>query len=91
MTGLTPGAAYTYTVCDSTGNTTAPQPFNAALAPAADAPLRVAVLADMGTVQLFGFATAAALIADHKARPYDIALIAGDLSYATVSPPTGGE
>ena len=44
MTGLTPGAAYTYTVSDASGNTTAPQAFSAPLAPAADAPLRVAVL-----------------------------------------------
>ena len=77
MTGLIPGAAYTYTVSDASGNTTAPQTFNAAKSPSADAALRVAVLGDMGTVQLFGWATAASLIAEHKAHPFDIAVIAG--------------
>ena len=90
MTSLTPGAAYTYTVSDASGNTSAPQAFNAAPPANADAALRVAVLADMGTLQLFGWATAAALIADHKARPYDLALIAGEAGARRDEPRAGG-
>ena len=54
MTGLTPGAAYTYTV-EANGNASAPRAFLAAPLPNASASARVAVLADMGTVELLGF------------------------------------
>jgi len=87
MTGLVPGALYNYTVTDAAGAVSAPLTFRAAPAPAADAPLRVAVLADMGTVELLGFTVAQALIREHERAPFDMSLIAGDLSYATVDPP----
>ena len=92
MTGLTPGARYSYSVTDASGNSSQQFTFNAAPAlPAAGSAAHIAVLGDMGTVQLFGWATAAALVAEHAVNPFDLTLIAGDLSYATVSPPNGIE
>ncbi len=86
MTGLVPGEAYTYTV-EANGNASAPRGFLAAPAPNASAIARVAVLADMGTVELLGFEVAAELIREHTAQPFDLTFISGDLSYATVDPP----
>ena len=54
MTGLTPSLTYTYTVM-SNGNVSEPRTFNAAPLPNASATARVAVLADMGTIELLGF------------------------------------
>jgi hypothetical protein len=87
MTGLSPGAAYTYTVTDATGNASAPFTFRAAPQPSADASARIVVLADMGTIELLGFEVAAEVVREHAAQPFDAFLIAGDLSYATVDPP----
>lgn len=86
MTGLAPSSSYTYTV-SANGIAGVPHTFVSAPIPDADAPARFAVLADMGTVELFGFDVAAALIKEHAAEPFDMAFIAGDLAYATVDPP----
>ena len=61
--------------------------FHAAPLPNASATARIAVLADMGTIELLGFEVAAELIREHAAHPFDMAFISGDLSYATVDPP----
>lgn len=53
MTGLVPGARYVYTV-SSNGVASPPATFSAAPAPNASASVRIAVLADMGTIELFG-------------------------------------
>ena len=87
MTGLTPGASYTYTVTDATGNRSAPFSFKAAPMPSADGAAFIAVLADMGTIELLGFEVAAEVIREHAVRPFDALTICGDLSYATVDPP----
>ena len=86
MTGLTPGAPYTYSVT-SNGASSPPRSFTAAPPLNASAALKVGVLADMGSVELFGFTVAAAFIKEHAVAPFDLTLIAGDLSYATVDPP----
>ena len=66
-----------------------PQAFNftAARAPGPNEVSRVAVTADMGTVIPLGFATAARIAEDNAAAPFDMAMISGDISYATVDPP----
>jgi len=87
MTGLTPGARYTYYVTDATGNASTQFTFHAAPAPAPDAAVRIGVLADMGTIELMGWDVAALAIREHAKDPFDAWVIAGDLSYATVDPP----
>ena len=88
MTGLTPGAAYAYSVADVTGNASEAFSFHAAPAtPAAGASVRIGVFADMGTIELMGWDVAALAIREHKQQPFDAFFIAGDLSYATVDPP----
>jgi hypothetical protein len=87
MTGLAPaGAALSYSVT-SCGNTTGPRAFVAPQAPGPDAHSLVALMADMGTVIPLGFATAEQIEKDHAAEPFDLFLLAGDLSYATTDPP----
>ena len=86
MTGLVPGAQYMYTV-SSNGVTSPISSFRAAPTPNASASVRIAVLADMGTVELFGWTVAEEVIREHTAAPFDLLFIAGDLSYATVDPP----
>ena len=87
MTGLVPGAEYSYFVTDATGNASETASFHAAPAPAADAAVRIGVLADMGTIELMGWDVAALVIREHKAQAFDAFFISGDLSYATVDPP----
>lgn len=86
LTGLTPGGAYNYSAL-ACGTHAVARGFRAAPVPAADANARVIVTADMGTVVPLGFAVAAQITRDHAAVPFDLAVLAGDLSYATVSPP----
>ena len=87
MTGLAPaGAALSYSVT-SCGNTTGPLAFVAPQAPGPTAHSLVAVMADMGTVIPLGFATAAQIEKDHKAEPFDLFQLAGDVAYATTDPP----
>ena len=86
LTGLVPGSAHTY-VATACGGSAAPVTFTAALAPAASLRSRVAVKADMGTVIPLGFETAAQIEKDNAADAFDMVLLAGDLSYATVDPP----
>lgn len=45
------------------------------------------VKADMGTVIPLGFAVAEQIEKDNAAQPFDLAVLASDLAYATVSPP----
>ena len=69
MTGLVPGASYSYSVTDATGNASAATTFHAAPAPAADAAVRIGVLADMGTIELMGW-DVAALGLPHAGLPF---------------------
>lgn len=87
MTGLTPGAVHSYTVASNGGPPSPPRSFTAAVAPNASAEVKIGVLADMGSIELFGFTVAEAFIKEHNADPFSLTLIAGDLSYATVDPP----
>ena len=86
LTGLMPGATYTYTAT-ACGSSASPRSFKAAPTPSANAPTRVIVKADMGTVVPMGFAVAQQIERDHALLPFDLAVLAGDLAYATVSPP----
>lgn len=86
MTDLQPGASYTYVAACNTTAALA-NTFIQPLPPSATASLYAAVTADMGTVQLFGFLVADELTKQHKARPFQLVLLAGDISYATVDPP----
>jgi len=86
LTGLVPGGSHSY-VATACGGSAAPVTFTAAVAPAASLRSRVAVKADMGTVIPLGFATAEQITKDNAADPFDMVMLAGDLSYATVDPP----
>jgi len=86
LTGLAPGSAHSY-VATACGGSTAPTAFTAAAVPAASLRSRVAVKADMGTVIPLGFATAEQITKDNDADPFDLIMLSGDLSYATVDPP----
>ena len=86
LTGLMPGATYSYVVTSNDATSTT-RTFKAAPRPNASATARIAVLADMGTIELLGFEVAAELIREHTIEPFDMTFIAGDLSYATVDPP----
>jgi len=81
-TGLTPGAAYTYTIT-SCGAATAPAAFKAAPTPSADASVLVGVLADMGTVIPLGFAVAEQLTKDNAGERFDMTMLAGDIACAS--------
>ena len=93
MTDLTPGASYTYTVGSGapapSGVWSFPRNFSAAPLPSATLSSRVAVTADMGTVDLLGWAVSDAITEQHLLGPqrFDLVTIAGDLSYATIDPP----
>lgn len=93
MTGLTPGSMYTYSVGSGPENTPArwsmPRTFSAAPAPSAALSSYVAVTADMGTIDLLGWAVSGAITEQHLLGPkrFDLVTIAGDLSYATIDPP----
>lgn len=78
MTGLTPGAEHTYTV-SANGVPSSAATFRAAPAPNASAAVRIAVLADMGSIELFGWMVAEELIREHTASPFDMVFISGDL------------
>jgi hypothetical protein len=41
--------------------------------------VRIAVLADMGSIELFGWMVAEELIREHTASPFDMVFISGDL------------
>ena len=84
LTGITAPFSYTVTSC---GQSTGPV---AAAPPRAVGPTEstlVAVMADMGTVIPAGFLTAEQIEKDHAAEPFDLFVLAGDVSYATTDPP----
>lgn len=93
MTGLTPGVRYTYTVGSGPSGGAGwsmPRSFLAPAPPGPTATTRVAVLADMGTIVPLGWAVADRLISEHTlgpAGPFNMTMISGDLSYATIDPP----
>jgi hypothetical protein len=86
LAGLTPGARYEYTAT-ACGVSAPAKSFNAAPVPGPAVTSRVIVKADMGTVIPLGFAVAEQIEKDSAAQPFDLAVLAGDLAYATVSPP----
>jgi hypothetical protein len=86
LTGLAPGASVAYSV-HSCGSTTGPISIAGPKANGPEAETLVAVMADMGTVIPLGFATAAQIEKDHSVEPFDLFVLAGDISYATVDPP----
>lgn len=87
MAPLDHGVTYAYTVGGG-GHDTDARSFALPPAVAPDAALRVAVTADMGTIVPMGWAVADRLAQDHLEGParFHAVLLAGDLSYATVSP-----
>jgi hypothetical protein len=86
LTGLAPGARYEYTAT-ACGVSAPAKSFNAAPAPGPDVTSRVIVKADMGTIVPLGFAVAEQIEKDSAVQPFDLAVLAGDLAYATVDPP----
>lgn len=86
MTGLAPGVQYAYSVggCGAESNVSA---VTGVRAPSPTDSSYIAILADMGTYVPLGFATAAQVQRDNVQEAFDIVVIAGDLSYATVDPP----
>ena len=86
LTGLAPGSRYTYTAT-ACGVSAPAQSFNAAPQPGPGVLSRLAVKGDMGTVIPLGFAVAEQIEKDGAEQPFDLAVLAGDLAYATVSPP----
>lgn len=85
LTGLT-GGAFEYAVT-SCGKTAGPVPAAAPRAVGPNENTLVAVMADMGTVVPAGFLTAERITKDHAVEPFDLFVLAGDVSYATVDPP----
>ena len=79
LTGLAPGAPVAYSV-HSCGSTTGPIAITAPKANGPQAETLVAVMADMGTVIPLGFATAAQIEKDHAKEPFDLFVLAGDIS-----------
>jgi len=79
LTGLAPGAAVSYSV-HSCGSTTGPISITGPKANGPEAETLVAVMADMGTVIPLGFATAAQIEKDHSLEPFDLFVLAGDIS-----------
>lgn len=91
MTGLVPGVV-TYAVGDSASGLFSPQAtFEAPEPPTAGASSFVAMLADAGTIMPLGWEVSDALARQHLQGPrrFDLVTIAGDLSYASVTPPNG--
>ena len=97
MQGLIPGSAYRYVVgCGASWNSSSPSwsspfKFTAPSPASASSSVYVAVLADMGTIQPLGFAVADQLIEQHLIsgpQPFDMTVLCGDLSYASIDPPT---
>ena len=79
MAGLVPGALHTYTVT-ANGVASSASTFRAApAAPNASASVHIGVLADMGSIELFGWLVAEEVIREHTAAPFDMLFIAGDL------------
>jgi hypothetical protein len=67
-------------------------PCNTCITPAfadANANTYIAVTADMGTIVPLGWEVAEAMGEEHtlSGHPFDMVIVAGDLSYATVDPP----
>lgn len=94
MTGLAPGSSVSYQCCctppGGAPSTCAPgETYAQPAQPSGDGTLYAAVNADMGTVQLFGYLVADELVKEHttSGRPFELVLLAGDVSYATVDPP----
>jgi len=88
LTGLTPGNSYSYSAFACGKASLTPNPtFKAAPVTGPNVQTRVIVKADMGTVIPMGFAVAEQIEKDNAADPFDLAVLAGDLSYATVDPP----
>jgi hypothetical protein len=88
LTGLTPGSSYSYSAFACGKASLTPNPtFKAAPVTGPTVQTRVIVKADMGTVVPMGFAVAEQIEKDNAVNPFDLAVLAGDLSYATVDPP----
>lgn len=88
MTPLAPGVTYAYRVASGAEVSDA-RSFSLPPEAGAAASARIAVCADMGTIVPLGWAVADRLIEDHLDSAegrYDAVLLAGDLSYSTVSP-----
>lgn len=87
MSSLLPGISYTYLVASSPSIMTDERTFTLPPVPSAISNLRLALIADMGTIVPLGWAVADRLCEDHLVgERYDAIAISGDLSYATVSP-----
>jgi len=89
MAGLAPATSYAYRVGPSAAAMTDARTFSLPPAPGADATLRLAFTADQGTIVPFGWAVANRLLQDHLVTGprFDVIVLGGDLSYATVTPP----
>jgi hypothetical protein len=86
MIRLVAGVEYSYIV-GSPSALSDERSFSLPPAPSASANLRMALIADMGTIVPLGWAVADRLAEDHLlSGRYDAIAISGDLSYATVSP-----
>lgn len=92
MPNLVPGQWYSYSVGSGalgTGTWSLPRKFKAAPQPAASLNSFVAVVADMGTIAPMGWAVSDEITDQHEngPQPFDMTIIAGDISYATIDPP----
>jgi len=96
MSALSAGATYAYSVgcgqynVSGSGQWSLPRRFKAATPASADANIYVAVTADFGTIQPLGWAVADQIIEEHTQtgpQPFDMSVVVGDLSYASVDPP----
>jgi hypothetical protein len=86
MINLTSGVEYSYIVGSLSAQSTE-RSFSLPPSPSATSNLRMALIADMGTIVPLGWAVADRLAEDHLiSGRYDAIAISGDLSYATVSP-----
>ena len=79
MVNLVPGQQFTYRV-GTADQWSLPRTFTAANVSVASGTLRLAVTADQGTIQLFGWAVADVIIAEHAARPFDAVILSGDIA-----------
>ena len=92
MSGLVPGATYSYQVGSGgpEGAWSLSRTFDAAPAPGPAHTSYLCVFGDMGTIMPLGWAVSDAITENHLlGRRFDLILVAGDLSYATVTPPNG--
>lgn len=95
MRGLIPGKKYKYSVgggvpyANNTAYWSTPRTFKNPVVPSANSTVLIGVVADQGTIVPMGFKVAERLASEHltSGTPFDMVLLAGDLSYASVSPP----